>query len=456
MTRISKITLNANRKEKQDARELVGLHYSATERLSRFPGALELLSHTALAAIDRKVKHGKDLTFEEAFCGMCYVLAATNARFYDAVHGAFAQAYKSSFSHEKAIAYGTAFVQLMAAKESMRHLTPDEVAGIAAASMMDTVIQLKREHVIETCGMGGDLGFAHNGVVKKTINVSTLSALVLAALGYPVAKHGSYGNTSAVGSTEAIELLGANTSLTSVDQVEALWKTSGFIFLDAHWCKTIHDLSHLLMMETINHVAGPMSPPFTPETLLTKLMGVNEKVHPSVIARAYGLLHERGLQLNSGIAIVCGLDAGGMGIDPYDEQAVRAHTIVDELSPFASVVSIAHGDLYKGSFIVRPEDFGVSIDPLRVQVTNTQEDILRANMQALQNEDKELARYLAMNSAVAMLVENYQGRDDLIVHNRLNAKYLRECYNACLQAIQSGKAWAVLQEHVRCSFLSVC
>ncbi|MFA5030039.1 MAG: hypothetical protein WC495_00410 [Patescibacteria group bacterium] len=222
-----------------------------------------LISSVACLRLAEGVLLNLLLTFFEAFCGMCYVLAATNARFYEAVHDAFSQAYKSPFSHEKAIACGTAFVQLMAAKESLRHLTPDEVAGIAAASMMDTVIQLKREHVIETCGMGGDLGFVHNGIVKKTINVSTLSALVLAALGYPVAKHGSYGNTSAVGSTEAIELLGAKTSFTSLSEVETAWQNSGFIFLDAHWCKTIHDLSHLLMMETINHVAGPMSPPFS-------------------------------------------------------------------------------------------------------------------------------------------------------------------------------------------------
>lgn len=125
---------------------------------------------------------------------------------------------------------------------------------------MDTVIQIDRPHVIETCGMGGDVGFVHNGTTKKTINVSTLSAIVLAALKYPVAKHGSYANTSAVGSTEAIELLGANTSLTSIDEVERVWEQSGFCFLDAHWCKTIHDLSHLLMMETINHVARAYEP----------------------------------------------------------------------------------------------------------------------------------------------------------------------------------------------------
>lgn len=155
-------------------------------------------------------------------------------------------------------------------------------------------------------------------------------------------------------------------------------------------------------------------------------------------------------------AIACFKFSGGIGLDPYDEQQVRAHTIVDELSPFASVVSISYGDLYQGSFILSPNDFGISIDPLQVQVTNTQESILRANSMTLQNEDEQLVRYLAMNSALPMFVESYHGKDDFIVHNRLNQRYLRECYHACLEAIQTGKVWDVLQMHIHYSCSPVC
>jgi anthranilate phosphoribosyltransferase len=448
MKHMSRIILDGPRREKQLAREALAVGYNARVRLAELPGAYEALERYSLGMIDRKVKHGQDLTFEEAFSGMAYVVAATNECFFEATAPAFSTAYRSPFTPEKAVACGTAFMQLMAAKESFKHLTAEEVAGIAAASLMDTVIRLDPASVVETSGMGGDVGFVHNGVIKKTINVSTLSALVLAALGLPVAKHGSYGNTSAVGSTEAIELFGANTTLRSIEQVERVWRNSHFAFLDAHWCKTIHDLSHLIMMETINHVAGPMSAPFAPRTSITKLMGVNEKVHPSVIARAYALLHEKGLQRNAGVAIVCGLDIESPHTDPYDLPMVREHTIVDELSPFSSVVAIAHQDMYRGSFLVTPGDFGITIPPTSVHVVNDKEHILAANQRTLQNTDEHLVNYLAMNAALPLFMHRYGDRADCVVRNQLNTVYLQECFLACKQAITSGGAWNVLQQHV--------
>jgi hypothetical protein len=130
---------------------------------------------------------------------MCYAIAATNLHFFGAVAPLLRHSANGSpFDRDQALTAGTAFLQLMAAKESFLHLTAEEVAGIAAACSLDTVIRLDLPEVIETSGMGGDRGFYVNGQRQKTINVSTLSAFVLRAVGLPVAKHGSYSNTSAV------------------------------------------------------------------------------------------------------------------------------------------------------------------------------------------------------------------------------------------------------------------
>ena len=453
MGNISRIALLGHKLLKQTARESLAVSYSVSSRASDNKDLLCLLENTTAGMLDRKVKHGGDLSFEEAFCGMCYVLAATNAHFYSAYRSLFEKAYGAEFTAEKAVAIASAFLTLMATKESLSHLTADEVAGMVAAGMMDTVISINMLSVVETCGMGGDKGFRcpETGGVKKTINVSTLSALVLSAVGLPAAKHGSYGNTSAVGSTEAIELFGAKTSMVSETQVFEIMREVNFCFFDAHWCKTIHDLSHLLMMETINHVIGPMTPPFSSTTKVNKLMGVNEKIHPKTVAKAYATLHQKGKQKVGGVIVVCGLDEGGKGIDPLNFAEVKKHAIMDEVSPYTSVISATLGGQYLGTWMISPDDFGVSINPKKIQIANKMDDIQQANISALNGTNSELADYLAVNAALGLYAAEYLSRSDAILESGLNRHYLKECFSRCRKAISSGAAKNVLDNYVRVS-----
>ena len=453
MKNVSRIALSGHKLLKQRARKSLAIHYDVSDRALGNEDLLCLLENTTVGMLDRKVKHGGNLSFEESFCGMCYVLAATNAHFYEVYRSHFDKAYGADFTGEKALAIASAFLNLMATKESLSCLTAEEIAGLVAAGMMDTVVSLDVPRVIETCGMGGDKGFrcSRTGVIKKTINVSTLSALVLCAVGLPAAKHGSYGNTSAVGSTEAIELFGAETSMTSVAQVMSIWRDSNFCFFDAHWCKTIHDLSHLLMMETINHVIGPMTPPFSSKTEVNKLMGVNEKIHPRTVAEAYALLHQKGKQNVGGVIIVCGLDEGAQGIDPINFADVKKHAIMDEVSPYVSVVSATlHGE-YLGTWLLSPEDFGISIDAEKIQVANKKEEMQEANIAALNDANSNLADYLAVNAALGLYAMEYLPRSDAVTPNGLNRAYLRECFSRCREAISSGAAKKVLDKYVHAS-----
>lgn len=452
MKKISVITLNGdqNKLDSQQCRETLAANYEVGQRIEENANFLDTLSSISLSQLDRKIKHGSDLTFEEARCGMSYVLAATNAEFYRTCLPAFSKACQVNFTPVHALAMGTAFIQLMAAKEAFNRLSPAEVAGIAAAGLMDTVVRLEFEQVIETSGMGGDKGFPQNGSAKKTINISTLTSLVLGAMGLPAIKHGSYANTSAVGSTEAIELFGAKTRFRTKEQVIKIWKKCHYGYLDAHWCKTIHDLSHLLKMETINHVVGPMTPPFSRHTRISKLMGVNEKIHPETVALAYNILHSKGQQNIDDVAIVCGLGKNSE-IDPGNKEAVRRLTILDELSPFSSVVSLASGEKFLGTYLTNPHDFGISLDAEKVQVTNTQEAIHQANCETLQGKNAELIRYLAMNAALGLFISRYLHHDDAIIHCGLNRDYLRACYEQCHAVIKSGQVWDFLTNYVNTS-----
>jgi len=441
MKRISAIQLNGAKQAKQEAREVLAkTHYSINGPMP---------SSISLSVLDRKVKHGYDLRFEEAFAGMNYVLAATNNH--------FREKFYDSLSIGKAQILGVSFLQLMATKESLKYLTPEEVAGVSAVSFSDLIIRLPfANEVFEGCGMGGDKGFGSEDIAK-TINASTLSSLVLASLGIPVVKHGSYCNTSALGSTEVIELFGAKTNFVSVEAIEDLFAQTNFFYADAHWCKTIHDLSHLLMMETINHIVGPMTPPIAAETTIHRLMGVNEKVHPATIAQAYEILNQKGFQKIGNAIIVCGLSREADGVDIKDHRVVKKYAILDELSPYQSVVAVLQNGKYVDTFSLYPEDFGISIKPEKIQVPSNQEQIHQANLKALKGEDPDLADYLAMNAALGLFVFRYLSQKDAITpygwgsRYALNSSHLQACFKECRQAIEKGEPYKLLQKYVKLS-----
>jgi anthranilate phosphoribosyltransferase len=106
----------------------------------------------------------------------------------------------------------------------MRGETADELTGFAQA-MRERVLAIHApDGAIDTCGTGGD--------GSRTFNISTASALVVAAAGVPVAKHGNRAMSSATGSADVLEALGIPIDLTPDQATEAL-ATDGFAFLFA-------------------------------------------------------------------------------------------------------------------------------------------------------------------------------------------------------------------------------
>jgi anthranilate phosphoribosyltransferase len=106
----------------------------------------------------------------------------------------------------------------------MRGETVDELAGFASA-MRDRVVRVDApDGTIDTCGTGGDS--------SGTFNISTAAALVVAAAGVPVAKHGNRAMTSKSGSADVLEALGVRTDHDAVSAGVAL-RSIGFAFLFA-------------------------------------------------------------------------------------------------------------------------------------------------------------------------------------------------------------------------------
>jgi len=388
-----------------------------------------------LSIIDGKVKNGQGLTFEEAFSGMLLAVSATN--------NSIRKILFPKMLLPEAIAKGVGFLQLMATKEAFFELLPEEIAGMVAAASLDVVFRPSLPEIVETCGMGGDRGW--NDKTIKTINASTLSGVVLASMGLPTFKHGSYGNTTKVGSTDVPINFGANIYHDSTSSIFDLFVKTNFWYSDAHSVKTIHYLSHLLMTETVNHILGPMTLPISVSTKLFKVMGVNHNVNPETIARAYAILHQKGFINLGGAIIVAGLDKVPNNEEYLDPKWVKEHSFLDEISPRATLVSIVKKDQFLGSFLLTDDSFDA--EPLQenaLRVENAIAPLMQANETALMGRNQVLAKYLARNASLGLLAHN--GLDGVESFDNLPGYYKR-----CLEAILSGKASQTLKGYAEAS-----
>ena len=140
--------------------------------------------------------------------------------------------------------------------------TVAEVAGAAAAMRRQmTPIRTSRSGVIDTCGTGGD--------GSKTFNISTTAALVTAAAGVPVAKHGNRGITSRSGSADALAALGVNIDA-DVACVEACLDELGICFCFAplmhqamrHVGPIRKKLGHPTVFNILGPLVNPAAAPF--------------------------------------------------------------------------------------------------------------------------------------------------------------------------------------------------
>ena len=139
----------------------------------------------------------------------------------------------------------------------MKGETVDEVA--AAASVMrelSTKVKVSGNHLVDTCGTGGD--------ASGSFNVSTASAIVTAAAGATVAKHGNRSVSSKSGSADVLETAGVNLELTPEQVAECIDKVGvGFLFAVKHHGAMKHAIGPRKEMgvRTIFNVLGPLTNP---------------------------------------------------------------------------------------------------------------------------------------------------------------------------------------------------
>ena len=240
-------------------------------------------------------------------------------------------------------------------------VTPAQIAGIliglrvkketveeisAAAQVMrefaTKVPVTNREHLVDTCGTGGDA--AH------TFNISTASALVAAAAGARVAKHGGRSVSSTCGSADVLEALGVNLNLTPEQVGHCIDKIGiGFMFApNFHGAmKYAAPVRRELGVRTMFNVLGPLTNPAGADN---QVMGVFHQDLVGIQARVLQRLGSRH------VLVVHGAD--GM-----DEISISDGTYIAELK-----------DGKISEYTVHPNLFGLTTAPLNMlRVANIEE-----------------------------------------------------------------------------------
>lgn len=208
---------------------------------------------------------------------------------------------------------------------AVRGETAAELAGFVdamrAAAVPLPLTDAEREELVDTCGTGGD--------AKGTFNISTATALVAAAAGAKIAKHGNRGVTSRCGSADVLEALGIPVDLAPERAVCCLRET-GFFFLYAPAMhpamKRVQPVRRALGFRTVFNVLGPLT---NPAGARSQVMGVYAARLVPLVAETMAVLGVRHAFVVHGD----GLDE--LSITGASEVAeVRGHVVsVKKISP---------------------------------------------------------------------------------------------------------------------------
>ena len=231
----------------------------------------------------------------------------------------------------------------------VRGETEDELLG-AALAMREAAVPVPHglDHVLDTCGTGGDGG--------QTFNISTTVAFVCTGAGVTVGKHGNRAVSSKAGSADVLEALGVPLTTTPAAASEALRGVGfAFLFAPAYHPATRHasGVRRELGVRTLFNLLGPLS---NPARATHQMVGVPDVARIAQMARVLGRLGSRRA------LVVCGEDgldevspAAPTKLAFWDGQTVVLDTTTPEALGFTrvSVAEIAGGDAAENARLLR-------------------------------------------------------------------------------------------------------
>lgn len=255
----------------------------------------------------------------------------------------------------------------------MKGETVDEIAAAAAVMReLSIKVPVHGEHVVDTCGTGGD--------ASGTFNISTTSAFVAAAAGARVAKHGNRSVSSKTGSADVLEAAGVNLDLTPEQVAQCVDEVGvGFMFAPKHHGAMKHAIGPRREMgvRTLFNVLGPLT---NPAGAPNQVLGVYAREWVEPMARVL-------MQLGSRHVLVVHSDDG------MDEISIAAPTHVAELK-----------DGTVTTYTIEPADLGVArgeLAPLKVADAAESLAVVRS---VLEGKPGPAANIVALNAGAAIYV----------------------------------------------------
>ena len=285
--------------------------------------------------------------------------------------------------------------------------TPEEIAGsVRSMRAKATWVKTKHPFVIDVVGTGGD--------GTHTFNISTSAALVVAAAGQPVAKHGNRAVSSKSGAADVLKALGVNIEASPEKVGECIDEAGvGFLFAPMLHGAMKHAIGprRELAMRSIFNVMGPLT---NPARAQSQLVGVYA---PELTELVADVLRQVGCQKALVVHGSDGMDeltlTGPSRVSEWDGSEIRTY----DVTPEEAGLERADADALKGG--EPPENA----------------DITRA---ILAGENGPKRDIVLLNAAAALIAAN-------------KAENLREGVGQAASAIDSGKAARVLSHLVEVS-----
>ena len=315
------------------------------------------------------------------------------------------QVMNEIMSGETTPTQNAAFLAALSTK-SAKAETTDEIAGCAAA-MRDHATKVETGmDVFEIVGTGGDN--AHS------FNISTTSALVIAASGMKVAKHGNRAASSLCGTADCLEALGVNIAQEPEKCKELLDKVGMCFFFAQKYhssMKYVGPVRKELGFRTVFNILGPLTNPASPKM---QLLGVYDQYLVEPLAQ---------------VLISLGVEKGMVvyGQDKLDEISLSAPTTVCEFK-----------DGWYKKYEICPEDFGLERCTKEDLKGGTAAENAEMTKAILNGEKGHKRNAVLMNAGAALYIGG-------------KADSMAEGIKLAAELIDSGKAKEVLDKFIEVS-----
>ncbi len=298
-----------------------------------------------------------------------------------------------------------AFLSALSTK-SAKAETTEEIAGCAAAMRAHATPVDTGMDIFEIVGTGGDNA--------QSFNISTTSALVAAAGGMKVAKHGNRAASSKCGTADCLEALGVNIEQSPEKCVELLNKVGMCFFFAQKYhssMKYVGAIRKELGFRTVFNILGPLTNPGKPTM---QLLGVYDEYLVEPLAQ---------------VLISLGVKRGMVvyGTDKLDEISLSSPTKVCEIK-----------DGWFKSYTITPEDFGLTSCKKEDLVGGSPKENAEITKNILKGEKGAKRDAVLMNAGAALYISG-------------KADSLNDGIKLAGEIIDSGKAYETLQKLIEVS-----